>query len=586
MGSTNQQIAGLFEQMATVLEITGGDRFRVNAFHRAARVIDDLADDLATIGPDVKQLAALEGIGKGTAQRIAEFLTFNKVKEHEQLLAQIPAGLLQLLDIPGMGPKTVALLWKQAGIESLSGLKAKLQSDELAGLPGLGPKKLANLRKSIAFVATASQRIRLGQAMPMAAWLVAKLRELPGVEQAGHAGSLRRGKETIGDIDLIVSAKTPTDGQAISDAFIQLEPVSEVLVHGPTKTSVRTEASFGDVSSGIQIDLRIVAPESYGATLLYFTGSKELNVAMRERAIKQGTKLNEYGLYEGDHLIAGRTEEDVFKALGLSWIPPQLRENRGELALAEKNALPTLIELNDIQAELHAHTDASDGRWTIRELALGAAERGFHTVAVTDHSRSQPIANGLSAERMEQHIQDVRDVARELKGKITVLAGSEVDILADGSMDYPNSLLKELDVVVASPHNALTQDDAKATKRLLKAIDNPYVTLIGHPTGRLIGRREGLHPNMKQLIAAAGRRGIAMEINANSWRLDLNDVNARAAIDAGVKLAINTDAHGPGDLDQLIYGILTARRAGATKGNVVNCMGRDELAAWLKSTRS
>jgi len=585
MASTNQQIAGLFERMAAVLEITGGDRFRVNAFQRAARVIDDLADDLATIGPDVKQLAALEGIGKGTAQRIAEFLTTGTIQEDEQLLTQIPAGLLKLLDIPGLGPKTVSLLWKQAGIESLNDLKVKLQSDELAGLPGLGPKKLANLRKSIAFAVTAGQRIRLGQAMPMAAWLVAKLRELSGVEQAGHAGSLRRGKETIGDIDLIVAAKTPQDAQAISDAFIQLEPVNEVLVHGPTKTSVRTEASFGDVSGGIQIDLRIVVPESYGAALLYFTGSKELNVAMRERAIKQGTKLNEYGLYEGDRLIAGRTEEDVFKALGLSWIPPQLRENRGELALAEKNTLPTLIELNDIQAELHAHTDASDGRWTIRELALAAAERGFHTVAVTDHSRSQPIANGLSVERMEQHIQDVRDVAGQLQGKITVLAGSEVDILADGRMDYPNSLLKELDVVVASPHNALTQDDAKATKRLLRAIDNPYVTIMGHPTGRLIGRREGLHPNMKQLIGAAASRGIAMEINANSWRLDLNDVNARAAIDTGVKLAINTDAHGPGDLDQLIYGILTARRACAIKDDVVNCMGREELAVWLKSTR-
>lgn len=585
MGSTNQQISGVFGRMATVLEILGGDRFRINAFQRASRVIDDLADDLVTIGPDVKQLAALEGIGKGTAQRIAEFLTTGKVQEDEQLRAQIPVGLLQLVDIPGLGPKTVSLLWKQAGIESLSDLKAKLKSDELADLPGLGLKKLENLRKSIAFAATAGQRIRLGQAMPMAYWLVVKLRELPGVQQAAYAGSLRRGKETIGDIDLIVSAKTPQDAAAISDAFIEFEPVSEVLVHGPTKTSVRTAASFGDVSGGIQVDLRVVMPESYGATLLYFTGSKELNVAMRERAIKQGTKLNEYGLYRGDELVAGRTEEDVFKALGLSWIPPQFRENRGELALAEKDALPTLIELNDIQAELHAHTNASDGRWTIRELAMAAADRGFHTVAVTDHSRSQPIANGLSAERLVQHIQDVRDVAGQLQGKITVLAGSEVDILADGSMDYPNSLLKELDVVVASPHNALTQDATKATKRLLRATDNPYVTIIGHPTGRLIGRREGLHPNMKQLIRAAAGRGIAMEINANSWRLDLNDVNARAAIDAGVKLAINTDAHGPGDLDQLIYGVLTARRAGVTKGDVVNCMGRDELAAWLKSTR-
>lgn len=595
MSLTNKQIAGLFAQMAAVLEILGGDRFRVNAFQKASRVIEDWPEDLAAIGPDVEKLTGVEGIGKGTAQRIAQFLTTGKIKDHDELLARVPPGLPALLNVPGLGPKTIALLWKQAGIESLDDLKTKLRTDELAKLPGLGAKKLENLRKSIAFAQSSGQRVRLGQALPLAMWLVDQLRRIPGVVDASYAGSLRRGKETIGDIDLIVSVDPGHDGkkksaakdpaEAVSDAFVKLEPVSEVLAKGPTKTSVRIAGDVGGTSHGIQADLRIVAPESFGAALLYFTGSKEHNVALRERAIKQGARLNEYSLSKDEKTIAGKTEQEVYKALGLAWIPPTLREDRGEISLAKKNQLPRLLELSDIKAELHAHTDASDGRWSIRELAVAAAERGFHTIAVTDHSRSQVIANGLSPARLEKHIQDIRDVAHELKKTIAVLAGSEVDILADGAMDYPNSLLKELDVVVASPHNALSQEPAKATKRLIKAIQNPYVTIVGHPTGRLINRREGLSPDMKQVIAAAAQRGVALEINANSWRLDLNDSHARAAIEAGVKLAINTDAHGPGDMDQLIYGVLTAQRAGATREHVVNCLSREALAKWLQSTR-
>ncbi len=586
MPNANKQLAALFEQMAAVLEILSGDRFRINAFQRAARVIDDLPDDLASIGPDVKEIAKIEGIGKGTAQRIAQFLDTGKIKEHADLLAKLPKGLPALLDISGLGPKTIALLWKQAGIESLDDLKAKLRTDELAQLPGLGTKKLENLRKSIKFAQTSGQRVRLGQALPLALWLVDQLRQIQGVKHAAYAGSLRRGKETIGDIDLIVAMqpnpKHPDKAaQAVSDAFVKLEPVTDVLVKGPTKTSVRIA---GD-KHAIQVDLRVVTPDSFGAALLYFTGSKEHNVALRQLAIDQGARLNEYSLQKNDRPIASRTEQDVYKKLGLTYIPPTLREDRGEITLAQKDQLPTLIELPDIKAELHAHTDASDGRWSIRDLALTAAERGFHTIAVTDHSRSQAIANGLSNNRLEQHVQAIRSVADELKQTITVLAGSEVDILADGSLDYPNALLKELDLVVASPHSGLSQEPAKATKRLVKAIHNPYVTIVGHPTGRLINRRQGMSPDMKQVIAAAAERGIALEINANNWRLDLNDVNARAAIDAGVMLAIDTDAHGPGDFDQLIYGILTAQRAGATKDNVVNAMPRTALVKWLKATR-
>jgi len=585
MPDTNTQLAALFQQMAAVAQILEHDRFKVNAYQRAARIISDLPQDIAAIGPDVKKLSAIEGIGKGTATRIAQFLTTSRINDHDELIAQIPPGLLELLQIPGLGPKTIALLWKQAGIESLADLTQKLQTDDLATLPGLGKKKLENLRKSIQFIAISSDRVRIGQAMPLALWLVNQLKKLTPVQQCTYAGSLRRGMETIGDIDLLVAADpdNPQHAKAISDAFINLGPVDQVLAQGPTKTSIRISPI--DAPS-LQVDLRIVPPCSFGAALMYFTGSKQHNVLLRQCAIDQGVKLNEYGLFRGDEMIAGETEEQVYKALGLAWVPPTLREDRGEVALAKNQNLPTLIELGDIKAELHAHTTASDGKWSIRELALAAADRGFHTVAITDHSQSQPIANGLSPHRLELHIQDVHAVAKELADTITVLTGSEVDILADGSLDYPDSLLKELDVVVASPHNALSQEPAKATPRLIKAIQNPYVTFLGHPTGRLINRRPGLNPDMQAIIAAAAQRGIALEINANSWRLDLRDTHARAAIQASVKLAINTDAHGPADLDQLTYGVLTAQRAGATKNDVVNCLSRSELDRWLKTTRS
>ena len=405
------------------------------------------------------------------------------------------------------------------------------------------------------------------------------------VKKIDYAGSLRRGRETIGDIDILVAA-SKKDAATIAEAFVSLDGVGDIIIQGPTKSSIRT-------ADGLQVDLRVVEPSAYGAALMYFTGSKEHNVKLRERAQQRGMTLNEYRLEDKDtgKAVASKTEEDVYQALDLNWIPPEMREDRGEIALAECKAatrgrgLPTLIERRDIKAELHAHTTASDGRWSIRELAEAAAARGFHTVAVTDHSKGQVQANGLDEARLEKHIEAVREAAAEMKDTITILAGSEVDILVDGRMDYPDSLLAELDIVVASPHASLAQEPEKATKRLLKAIENPYVTILGHPTGRLVLRREGLHPDMDALIAAAAERGIAMEINANRYRLDLRDTHAHAAIEAGVKLAINTDAHGPADLDELRYGVLTARRAGAAKGDVVNGMSKTALKKWIASTR-
>ncbi|MAX27004.1 MAG: DNA polymerase III [Phycisphaeraceae bacterium] len=575
---TNQQLAAIFQQMADVHTILEDDRFRINAYAKAARVIGELPTDLGEIGAEVALLAKIDGIGKSTASKIAEFLETGKIKAHEDVMARIPHGLLDLLQISGLGPKTVGLMWSQAGIESLDDLKEKLKTDELTKLPRMGQKSLDKIRKSIAFMESTGGRVNIGKALPIAQWFVEQLQTLGEVEQAQYAGSLRRGKETIGDIDILVAA-SEDDSKTISDFFVQLPGVTEVLAQGQTKSSVRTE-------HGVQVDLRIVEPDHFGAALMYFTGSKEHNVAMRQRAIKMGMSLNEYALTKDDKPVAAKSEEDVFKALDLQWVAPEMREDHGELTLAEKDKLPKLIEVADIKAELHAHTTASDGIWSIEQYADFAIDRGFHTIAITDHSKGQAQANGLNEKRLVEHIEKIRAAAKKYEGKLTILAGSEVDILADGTLDYADDLLAELDIVVASPHAALTQDPKTATARLLKAVENPYVTIMGHPTGRLINRREGLSPDMGKLIDAAKERGIALEINANHWRLDLRDSHARLAIESGVMLAIDTDAHGPGDMDELKYGILTARRAGVTAQNVINCMSQTALAQWLKRTRS
>ena len=594
MPSNNAQLAAIFHQMADLTELTGGNRFKVNAFAKAGRILEDLTKDVADIDPAL--LPKVEGIGKGTAERIAEFLDTGQITDHQELLARVPDGLLAVMGVPGLGPKTVALLWHEAGVESLGDLEAKLDTGELESLKGFGKKKIENIRKNLKFAASAGDRQRIGLAYAVATMFIEDLRGLPTVEKIEYAGSLRRGKETIGDIDILVASSGSDDEKAaIFEAFVNHVAVADVIAHGDTKASVRTH----EESKGMQVDLRVVAPESFGAALMYFTGSKEHNVKMRERAIARGLSLNEYALSKDGEPVASATEEDVFAALDLAWVAPELREDRGELALAETSwkardgiagsdggGLPSLIQLSDIQAELHSHTTASDGKWSIEENALGAAARGFHTVAITDHSKGQAQANGLNEKRLVQHIEAVRKVAKKLKDKISVLAGSEVDILANGDLDYPDELLAELDIVVASPHAALTQDPVKATKRLLKAIDNPYVTILGHPTGRIVNRREGLSPDMEALFKAAKDRGIALEINASPYRLDLRDAHARTWVqEYGGKLAINTDAHSEDHLDNLRFGVLTARRAGATKGDVVNCLTRPGLAKFIASTR-
>ncbi|MEO1130547.1 MAG: DNA polymerase/3'-5' exonuclease PolX [Planctomycetota bacterium] len=580
--SANDELAHIFERMAQMLELTGADSFRVSAHARAARAIAEQTKDLRGLASDQKALTAIDGIGAKTAKKIAEYAETGSISEHDALAAKVPAGLLQLLRIPGVGPKTVRAMWEDKGVEGPEDLRTIIDDGSIMDLPRMGAKTVENIRKALKFADHGEQRSRLGDAMPIAEVIVEKMAAVEGVTQAAFAGSLRRGKETIGDLDILVTSTAP---QVVREAFLSMPIIVEVLAQGETKCSVRVRADGRE----IQTDLRIVPEESWGAALMYFTGSKEHNVKLRERSLKRGLTLNEYGLYPVDDEdgppqrrgvvpVASQREEDIYDALGLPWIAPELREDRGEVS--DDRTPPALITLEDIKSELHSHTTASDGRMSIEELATRAKERGFHTIAVTDHSKSSVIANGLDEDRLRAHIAAVR--ASKVTG-ITILAGSEVDILPDGSLDYDDELLAELDVVVASPHASLRQETKAATKRMIKAIEHPLVHVIGHPTGRIIGRRDGLPLDIEEIVSAAAEHDVALEINANTVRLDLQDLHVAAAMEAGAKIAIDCDVHREEDFEHLRYGVLTGRRGGLTADACVNTWGARKLRTWLRS---
>lgn len=588
--ASNADIANAFEEMAALLEITGGSGFRVNAYRRAARACADAPDDLCVMAQRVpKQLEAIEGIGAGLAARIIEFASTGTMADLAELRASVPPGLPELLELQGVGPKTVRTLWTDGGIESVAALKAAIESGALAGLPRIGtPKSIANLREAVDHhlaAAGAPKRFRIGQALPVGEAIAARLRGLDGVSRVEVAGSARRGRETVGDLDVLVGLADGTAAEQVAESAVSMEGVAKVLAHGPTKVSMR-------LAHGLQVDVRMVPMAAFGAALLYFTGSKEHNVQLRERAIAKGLHLNEYGLFPDDGApapqergiapVAAADEASIYAALGMPEVPPECREAHGELSWTEA---PRLVEVSDIRCELHAHTTESDGQLSIVELAELAKSRGFHTIAVTDHSRASAQANGLSVERLMRHIDAVR-AAEQAVGGIRILAGSEVDILADGHLDYDDETLAKLDIVVASPHTALRQDPAAATERLLKAIQNPFVHIIGHPTGRIILGREGLSPDIRTVAAAAAEHGVALEINSHWMRLDLRDSHARAAIEAGAMIAINCDVHAAEDADNLRYGVMTARRAGMTPDRCVNCLDRAGLDRWLGLRRS
>lgn len=580
--ATNAEVAACFEELAVLSEILGANVFKVNAFRKAARAVEGLAQ--TAVEMELSALKAIDGLGASTAAKVLEFGSSGTMSELEELRAEVPAGLKEVLAIQGIGPKTARTLWTELGVVDLATLKSAIDSGKVAALPRMGAKTVQNMKEAIAFAETARGRIRIGEAMPLAEAIVAELGAHAFVERIAYAGSLRRGRETIGDLDILAASK---DAARLMEAFTGRSDVARVLGQGETKSSVLTK-------SGVQVDLRVVPLDRFGAALMYFTGSKEHNIALRERAIAQGMRLNEYGLFredakgeiaEGAEPVAAASEEDVYAALGLDWIPPTMREDRGEVAaFAQGTKHPEVLAVEDIKAELHSHTTASDGAMSIDELVRRARERGFHTIAITDHSKSQFQANGLDEARLRAHIGAIH-AARERFPDMQIWAGSEVDILADGSLDYSDDLLAELDWVVASPHNALKQEPKAATARLLKAIAHPLVHVIGHPTGRLVNGRPGLEPAMNELYAAAKEHGTALEINAHHMRLDLRDTHVRAAAEAGCMLAIDCDVHGAADFDELRFGVLTAQRGWLPKAQCLNCMTAQSLDGWRRRKR-
>ncbi len=570
----NRRIADIFESMADLLELLAENPFRVNSYRKSARAVADLTEPIEQIA-QAGRLEEIPGIGKSTAEKITQYLQTGQIKQYDQLKAKVPPKLPELMEIPGLGPKSIAKLWKEAKITSLAELKDALENnrERLTKLGGFGAKKVQQIAESLAFAEQAGGRIRLGDAAELAETLVAAVRRCPGAKRVTPAGSLRRGKETIGDIDILCEASTSAAPKII-DAFAKAPAVQRVLAKGQTKGSVLLDG-------GVQADIRVVPNKSFGAALAYFTGSKEHNVHMRELAGRKGWKLNEYGLLDGQKQLAGRNEEGIFKRMEMAFIPPELREDRGEVEAALAGELPNLIESQDIRGDLHMHTTDSDGHNSLEEMIEACRERGYQYLAICDHSKSEIQANGLDEKRLAAQIEAIRAADKKHKD-ITVLAGCEVDIFKDGSLDFAADVLAELDFVTASAHSALSQGRKEATKRLIKAIEHPHVHCIGHPSGRLINKRAGMEIDIDELARAAAANDVALEINAHPWRLDLRDVHVRAAISAGARLIIATDAHSIDDLDLMKYGVTTARRGWATAGNVINTYPPSKLKKWLK----
>ena len=572
----NAALSELFEQMADIMEILGDDRFRINSYRKVGRIIGEMPIDIEILLTN-GSLAKTPGIGKASLAKIEEFVKTGTITANKQLLKKIPPNLLELLNIPGMGPKGVKAVYEKLKVKSVSDLKKAIKSGSLAELPGFGEKKAAVIARGIEFLEKSTGRIRLDQADEAASIVTRFLKKLPNVEKIETAGSLRRRAETIGDVDILVAAKK---GKKIIDVFAKAGFVQEVLAAGPTKGSaiIQTE------STPVHVDVRVVPKKSFGAALQYFTGSKQHNVRLREIAVKAKLKLNEYGLFKADKNIAGATEGEIYKKLKLDFVDPLLREDRGEIESARTHKLPELIDFKDIKGDLHIHTNASDGDCSISEMALAAKKLGYKYICVTDHSKSSAIANGLSAKQLANQIKQIRKINEKIKG-ITIFTGTEVDILANGSLDFDNKLLAELDFVIASIHSGLASSREKVTARTLKAMDNPYVNCIAHPTGRLIGQREPMDIDMAAVIKHSAETHTALEINANPWRLDLKDIHCKMAIEQGVRLVIGTDAHSTVGFSLMGYGAATAARGWVTKNDVLNTLSAAKIKTWVKAKR-
>lgn len=568
----NRDVAALLDEIADVLEIKGDSPFRVGAYREAARRIENLTSDINDIARE-NHLDDIPGVGESIAAKVKEYLETGVSPYLEEIRQEVPRGLAELLLVPGIGPKKAKKLYDELGIRGLTDLEAAVEQQKIRKLPGMGEKTEQNILREMEVLKQRTQRLLLGVALPAAEQVVDLMKNSPAVLRIDPAGSIRRRKETIGDIDILAASQ---EAMTVMDAFTTLAIVKRILAKGPTKSSVITH-------DNLQIDLRVVAPDSYGSALQYFTGSKSHNITLREIAIRKGLKLSEYGLFRepSNEIIAGDTEEGVYNALGLDWIPPELRENQGEIEAAARHRLPQLVELKDILGDLHAHTNWSDGGESLEMMARGAMAKGYQYLAITDHSRSLGIAHGLSIERVFEQRRQIDDLNKKLH-PFRLLAGTEVDIRIDGTIDFPDEILRQFDLVTASVHSGFHQSRELITRRIVQAINNPYVHILNHPSGRLIERREAYDVDMEAVLKAAAETGTALEVNSSPDRLDLSDVWVRRAIDLGITLAISTDAHGTPQLDFMRYGVATARRGWAEMNNILNTLELADLLTWLR----
>ena len=568
----NPDIARLFDEVADLLEIQDANPFRVRAYRNAARTIRDFPEPLADlVHAGAKDLTEIPGIGDDLAEKITAIVTQGELPLHQQLARKLPAGLLDLLRIPGLGPKRVKLLYKQLKVKSAADLATALKKGKVQKLKGFGPKMEEKIRAGLGQAQVTERRMLLNEAETQAQAIVAYLRAGGGVRQIEVAGSYRRRRETIGDLDVLV---TSAESAKVMDRFVGYEEVAQVISKGETRATVK-------LRGGLQVDLRAVEPAAYGAALQYFTGSKAHNVELRKIAQEHGYKLNEYGLFKGTRRVAGRTEEEIYAKLGLDWMPPELREARGEIALAREHRLPHLVELKDIRADLQMHTSATDGKGTIDEMAHAARALGYQYIAITDHSKRVTMALGLDAKRLREQWKAI-DAWNAANAGFTVLKSVELDILENGKLDLPDDVLAEADYVVATVHYGITQSEQQLTRRLVGAAEHPYVDAIGHPTGRLLGKREPYRLDFEALTRACVAAGCLLELNGHPERMDLPDTLAAAAKQHGARFVLSTDSHQPGNLAFMKYAVDLARRAGLEAGDVLNTRPLAEFKAGLK----
>ena len=578
----NKAIANILFETADLLEIDGQDSFRIRSYRNAAQAIENHSQQIKDIVDDPKQILAIPGIGKGMLDKLKELFSTGKLSAQAELLEKYHPSMLQLLKIQGLGPKTIALIWSSYKVSDVDGVERLAREGKIRILPRMGEKHEAKLLKAIEDYRRIGGRFLIDAAELECEKLTAYIEKFKGIDKITPAGSLRRGRETVGDLDILVTGKAccSEEGRQEAIAYIaQYPPIMDVIASGDNKISFH-------LRGGMQVDVRLLPPESFGAAMQYFTGSKAHNVALRQRALKMGYTLNEYSLatLEGEKPVAGRSEEEIYSKLKLDYIPPEMRENLGEIDLAQNHVLPQLITQEDLQGDVHMHTVETDGKNTIEEMAEAAKARGYQYMAITDHSKNLAFANGLDDKRAVEHIQRIRNAGKKIDG-IIIFAGIEVDILADGNLDLSDDVLAQMDIVIASVHSVFNQEPAKMTERLLKAIENPNTSLIGHPTGRIQLRRDGYQFDMHAVLTAAAKHKVAMELNAYPDRLDLNDVHLRQAKQHGVKIVINTDAHHTSHMEKIRFGILQARRAWLTKDDVLNTLPQEEFVQAMKHAR-